>query len=185
MTGLNPDQDSILSLCFFITDAQLRLLDETGFDTVIQHSKARLDQMDDWCMRTHGSSGLTAAAIASTTTAEEGARELLSYVKKHVDKPGRALLAGNSVHADRAFLVKEPYTKVTDYLHYRLFDISSIKEGIRRWASTEALGNVAVKENRHEARADILESIQEARHYKRLFEGFTMPALEAPDRASP
>jgi oligoribonuclease len=76
---------------------------------------------------------LTAAVIASTVTAEEAASGLLAYIQKHVPVKGTALLAGNSVHADRAFLRKEPYKKVLDHLHYRILDISSLKEAARRW----------------------------------------------------
>lgn len=71
--------------------------------------------------------------IASTVTAEQAADGLLEYIKKHVPEKGTALLAGNSVHADRAFLQKDPYKKVLDHLHYRILDVSSIKEAARRW----------------------------------------------------
>jgi oligoribonuclease len=80
-----------------------------------------------------GKSGLTAAVIESTTTPQQAASDLLSYIQKHIPEKGVALLAGNSVHADRAFLRKGPYQKVLDHLHYRILDVSSIKEAARRW----------------------------------------------------
>lgn len=169
MTGLDPETDSILQISCFITDAQLNLLDDKGFDTTVHHSKARLDQMDEWCTRTHASTGLTAAAIKSTTSPAEAANSLLAYVQQHVPAYRTALLAGNSVHADRAFLSKQPYDKVLKHLHYRILDVSSIKEAVRRWAPEDALKRVPAKKTVHEARQDILESIEEARFYKETF----------------
>jgi oligoribonuclease len=80
-----------------------------------------------------GESGLTAAVIESTVTPQQAAEGLLAYIQRHVPEKGVALLAGNSVHADRAFLRKEPYRKILDHLHYRILDVSSIKEAARRW----------------------------------------------------
>lgn len=80
-----------------------------------------------------GDSGLTAAVIESTVTPQQAADGLLAYVQKYIPQKGTALLAGNSVHADRAFLRKAPYNKVLDHLHYRILDVSSIKEAARRW----------------------------------------------------
>lgn len=80
-----------------------------------------------------GESGLTSAVINSTVTPQQAADGLLAYIQKYVPKKRVALLAGNSVHADRAFLYKEPYKKVLDHLHYRILDVSSIKEAARRW----------------------------------------------------
>ena len=166
MTGLNPEKETIMSISCFITDAQLHLLDDKGWDAIIHHDKSTLDQMDDWCTKTHGASGLTAACLESTSTAQQAAKGLREYIEKYVPKPRRGLLAGNSVHCDRAFLSKPPYNTVTDYLSYRIMDVSSLKEAVKRWSPDEVLFNVPPKKGLHQAREDILESIEEARYYR-------------------
>ena len=166
MTGLDVAYDTIISISCFITDAQLNLLDTKGWDVIIHHDKSTLDKMDQWCTKTHGASGLTAAAIASKTTPEEAADDLLKYVRKYMPKPHTALLAGNSVHCDKAFLNQPPYDRVVQHLHYRVLDVSSIKEAARRWAPVELLQQVPAKKGLHQAREDILESIEEARFYR-------------------
>jgi oligoribonuclease len=167
MTGLDTSTDSILQIFCFITDYKLDLLDSEGWGTIIHHPKPVLDAMDEWCTRTHFSTGLTAAVLASTVTPEEATSGLLHYIRTHVPNASKALLAGNSVHADRAFLSKPPYDKVLAYLHYRIFDVSTIKEAVRRWASDEVLEQVPRKKGLHEARQDILESIEEAKYYQK------------------
>ncbi|KAI9717319.1 MAG: hypothetical protein M1812_004846 [Candelaria pacifica] len=169
MTGLNVNTDSILQIYCFITDYNLNLLESDGWGAVIHHEKASLDAMDEWCTRTHASSGLTAAVLDSKTTADEAAAGLLKYIRKYVPEPRQALLAGNSVHADKAFLSKAPYDKVLDHLHYRIFDVSSMKEAARRWASEETLEQIPVKKGLHEAKEDIIESIEEAKFYQKMF----------------
>ena len=169
MTGLDPDHDTIISISCFITDAQLELLDDQGWDSVIHHDKATLDGMDVWCVRTHGDSGLTAASIESTTTPQEAADSLLEYIKRLVPQSSTGLLAGSSVHCDKEFLRRGPYGKVIEYLHYRILDVSSIKEAARRWAPRETLMQVPTKKGLHRARDDILESIEEARFYRNQF----------------
>ncbi|RAR16230.1 oligoribonuclease [Stemphylium lycopersici] len=169
MTGLNTEKDTIMSLAAFVTDADLNILDEAGYEAIIHHDKQQLDLMGEWCTSHHGDSGLTQACIDSTTTAEEAAEGLLSYIKQYVPDRRIALLAGNSVHADKSFLVKQPYKVVTDHLHYRIMDVSSIKEAARRWAPKETLKKIPRKQMLHEARADILESIEEARYYREAF----------------
>ena len=167
MTGLNPDTEEIIEIFCIITNGQLEVLDEAGYGVVIHQSKERMDHMDEWCTRTHGESGLTAAVIASTVTPQQAADELLAYIQKHVPERG-ALLAGNSVHADRAFLRKEPYKKITRYLHHRLLDVSALKEAARRWSPPEVVRHAPTKQTLHQAKEDILESIAEARYYKEV-----------------
>ncbi len=169
MTGLDVNRNSILQISCFITDHKLDMVDVEGWGAIIHHDKSVLDEMDEWCTRTHASTGLTAAAIASSTTAEEAAQGLLSYIQEHVPESGSALLAGNSVHADKAFLSRAPYDKVLAHLHYRIMDVSTIKEAVRRWAPSEVLERIPKKKTLHEAREDILESIAEARFYKTSF----------------
>lgn len=167
MTGLDPDNEEIIEIFCLITDGNLNLLDTEGWGTVIHQPQTRMDQMDEWCTRTHGDSGLTAAVVASDVTPQQAADGLLAYITKYVAQPRRALLAGNSVHADRSFLVKGPYRKVVEHLHYRILDVSSIKEAARRWCPPGVLARAPTKKGMHLARDDILESIEEARYYQR------------------
>ena len=169
MTGLDPDHDTIMSISCFITDAHLNVLDNQGWHAVIHHDKETLDKMGEWCTKTHGDSGLTAASIESNTTPQQSADGLLDYIRKFISEPRQGLLAGNSVHCDKTFLVKPPYAQVIEYLHYRILDVSSLKEAARRWASDEDLMNVPRKKTLHQARDDILESIEEAKYYRDTF----------------
>lgn len=169
MTGLDPETETIMSLACFITDRDLNLLDEGGYGAIIQHTQAQMDAMGEWCKEHHGASGLTQACLQSSTSPETAAHELFEYIKKYVPERRKALLAGNTVHADKAFLVKEPWTKVIKHLHHRILDVSAIKEAARRWAPEEILKKSPQKAGKHEAKADILESIEEARYYRDVF----------------
>ena len=175
MTGLDPTTDSIMSLACFLTDAQLNLLDDRGYEACIHLSESRLRRMDAWCTRTHGESGLTRRCIESSTTPEQAADELLSYIRKYCAEPGKALLAGNSIHADKSFLMHPPYDRVLRHLHYRLLDVSAIKEGLRRWSSAGVLRTAPEKKSLHEAKADILESIEEAKWMRGLLQTIINP----------
>jgi len=166
MTGLNLDTDVIIEIFCIITNGNLEVLDERGWGATIHQPLEVMEKMDEWCTKTHGDSGLTAAVLASTVTDQEAANGLLAYIKEYVPEPRTALLAGNSVHADKAFLRKAPYTKVHDHLSYRILDVSTIKEAAKRWSSIEVLAGVPKKKTLHQARDDILESIEEARYYK-------------------
>ncbi|KIN01831.1 hypothetical protein OIDMADRAFT_196429 [Oidiodendron maius Zn] len=168
MTGLDVDSDVIIEIFCIITDGDLEILDEEGWGVVIHQTKETMDKMDEWCTRTHGENGLTTAVLASKVTAEQAAAELLEYIKKFVPEPRRGLLAGNSVHADKAFLRKEPYKKVHDHLSYRILDVSSLKEASKRWSSKDILNGVPKKRAVHKAKDDIYESIAEARYYKEV-----------------
>lgn len=168
MTGLDPENDTIMSLACFVTDHQLNLLDEQGYEAVVHHSQQQLHAMGEWCTQQHGASGLTQACLDSSTTAETAAEELLAYIQRYAPERRRALLAGNTVHADKAFLVRRPWTKVVGHLHHRILDVSAIKEAARRWAPLDVLKQSPQKAGKHEAKADILESIEEARYYKRV-----------------
>ncbi|CAK4031907.1 probable oligoribonuclease [Lecanosticta acicola] len=169
MTGLNAESDTIMSLACFITDANLNLLEPNGYEAIIQHNEAQMNAMGEWCRNHHGASGLTKACLASTITAEQASEELLDYVKKYAPERRRALLAGNTVHADKMFLLKEPWKQVMSHLHHRILDVSAIKEAARRWAGQDVLKKSPQKAGKHEARADILESIEEARYYRQVF----------------
>lgn len=166
MTGLNPDTEEILEIYCVLTTGDLEVIDPEGHHVVVHWPQWRLDQMDAWCTTTHAKSGLTAAVLASTTGPEEAANGLYEYIKSHIPERKKALLAGNSIHADRQFLRQGPYAKVTSHLHYRLLDVSAIKEAARRWGSQEVMKGVPGKKGKHKARDDILESIEEARYYR-------------------
>lgn len=178
MTGLDLSKDTIMSLCCFVTDHQLNLLDDKGYEAVIKHSQEQMDAMGDWCKQHHGKSGLTEACLNSTTDAETAATELLEYIQQYAPERKKALLAGNTVHADKAFLIQQPYTKVMKHLHHRMLDVSAIKEAARRWAPLEVIKKSPQKKGKHEARADILESIEEARYYQKVF-------FQGPEEAEP
>ncbi|GIZ38521.1 hypothetical protein CKM354_000193700 [Cercospora kikuchii] len=169
MTGLNKDKDTIMSLACYITDYELNLLDDTGYEAVIHHTKEQLDQMGEWCTDHHGSSGLTQQCLDSTTTAEQASEELLAYIKKYCPERKKALLAGNTVHADKVFLSQEPWNPVVRHLHHRIFDVSAIKEAARRFAPEEVLKKSPWKAGKHMAKEDILESIEEARWQRDTF----------------
>lgn len=169
MTGLDYDNDEIIQIACFITDADLNVLDDEGFEVVVHQSEEKMNAMDEWCTKTHAKSGLTAAVLASDITPEMASDQLLAYVKKYVPERKKALLAGNSVHADRAFLRRAPYKQVTSHLHHRILDVSTIKEAMRRWSGDDVLKQSPQKKGLHEARQDILESIAEARFYREAF----------------
>lgn len=171
MTGLNLEKDTVMSLACFMTDHDLNMLDEKGYEAVIYHTQEQMDAMGDWCKQHHGKSGLTAACLdrENSKDADQVATELLAYIQKYAPERKKALLAGNTVHADKAFLIQEPYTKVMKHLHHRILDVSTIKEAARRWAPDDILKKSPQKKGKHEAKADILESIEEARYYQKVF----------------
>jgi oligoribonuclease len=169
MTGLDRQNDQIMSICCLVTDSHLNLYDNKGYEAIIQHDKETLEKMDTWCTETHGKTGLTEACLKSTTTATDAATGLLDYIKTYVPQPKTALLAGNSVHADKEFLSRTPYDIAIRHLHYRIFDVSTIKEAMLRWSPEEILKQVPKKKNLHQAREDIIESIEEAKFYRATF----------------
>jgi oligoribonuclease len=166
MTGLDVVNDEIIQIACFVTDYDLNLLDKEGFETVVHQPKERMDQMDAWCTKTHARTGLTERVITSDVTPDAAATALLDYVQKLVPESGTAILAGNSVHYDKEYLRRSPYGKFLDHLHHRILDVSSIKEAARRWSDIELLKKAPKKKGTHEAKQDIIESIEEARYYK-------------------
>lgn len=165
MTGLDTSTDVLLQVACYITDAHLNLLEPEGFEAVIHREAEVLDRMDEWCTATHGGTGLVQRVLDSTATVQEVEIKLFEYIKTYVPKKRTALLAGNSVHADKVFLAKE-MPQVIEWLHYRILDVSAVKEGARRWCSDEVLKGIPKKMETHEARLDILESIEEMRYWK-------------------
>ena len=164
MTGLQPEQDRILEIAVLITDADLNIVAE-GPELVIHQSEEQLALMDDWNRKTHGNSGLIDRVRASTITEADAEAQIMAFLKKHVGKRV-APLAGNSIHQDRRFLARY-MTEVDAYLHYRLVDVSSLKELARRWF-LETYAAVPKKSERHRALEDIRGSVEELRFYRQV-----------------
>ena len=164
MSGLVPERDRVLEVALVVTDSELNTVAEAPV-YVIHQSDEVLESMDSWNRSTHGKSGLVDKVRASTFTEAEVEARLVEFLRPLV--PERtAPLCGNTVHQDRRFMVR--YLPLFDaYLHYRIVDVSTLKELAKRWRP-EVLAGVA-KEGKHEALADIHESIEELRHYRRHF----------------
>ena len=163
MTGLELGHDRLIEIACVVTDADLQLLDE-GIDLVISAPDEALDQMLDVVVEMHTASGLTEAVRASTLSLTEAEQQVLDYVRSHVPERRKAPLCGNSIATDRAFLARDMPT-LDDWLHYRMIDVSSIKELARRWFP-RAYFAAPEKHGGHRALADIKESVQELRYYR-------------------
>ncbi|KAJ7106040.1 ribonuclease H-like domain-containing protein [Mycena crocata] len=179
MTGLDPDKDKILEIAVLITNGNLDLVHE-GMEFTIRTDKTNLDAMDEWCTTQHGQSGLTKACLNSKHTHDEVSKAILDYIKKWIPQRRVGMLAGNSVHADRAFLAKH-MPEITEWLHYRMtldggLDVSSVKELSRRWYPQ--LGIPKLAESNHRALDDIRGSIKELQWYRRNI--FIPPIGSAP-----
>ena len=161
MTGLVPDTDRIIEIATVITDADLAVIAQ-GPVIAVRQPDAVLAAMDDWNTRTHGASGLTERVRASQADEAAAEQATLGFLAEHVDA-GRSPMCGNSVCQDRRFLARG-MPALERYFHYRNLDVSTVKELARRWAPEIAAG--VAKESRHTALADILESIEELRHYR-------------------
>jgi len=161
MSGLNPETDRVLEIAIVITDAQLNTVAEAPV-LVIHQPDAVLDVMDNWNKSTHKKSGLIDRVKASTLSETDVENRMVEWLAQYVPA-GASPICGNSVHQDRRFLVKY-LPKLDAYFHYRLIDVSTLKELARRW-KPEVL-NGMVKHGKHEALADIHESIEELRYYR-------------------
>ncbi|CAL9426129.1 oligoribonuclease [Streptomyces atacamensis] len=162
MTGLSLSEDALIEVAALVTDSELNVLGD-GVDIVIRPPAEALDTMPDVVREMHTASGLL-DELAGGTTLEDAEQRVLEYVRKHVPEPGRAPLCGNSVGTDRGFLMRDMPT-LEGYLHYRIVDVSSIKELARRWYP-KAYFNSPEKSGNHRALADIRESIAELRYYR-------------------
>ena len=164
MSGLVPERERILEVAMVVTDADLETIAEAPVYVVHQPDEV-LDAMDSWNKSTHGKSGLVDRVRASTLDEKEVERRLVEFLKPIVNERV-APLAGNTVHQDRRFMAR--YMPSFDaYLHYRIVDVSTLKELAKRW-NPAALEGVK-KEGKHEALADVYESIVELRHYRETF----------------
>ncbi len=164
MTGLDLGKDALIEIAALVTDGDLTVLGD-GVATAIHAEDAQLDGMIDVVREMHSRSGLTEAARRSTVTLAEAERQVLDYVRRYVPEPRSAPLAGNSVATDRAFLARD-MPELDRYLHYRMVDVSSVKELCRRWFPRIYYAQPE-KGLAHRALADVRESIRELVYYRR------------------
>lgn len=164
MTGLDPKRHVIVEVAALVTDAELNILDQ-GIDLVVHASDAELGEMDDFVTRMHSENGLIEQIKASPVTIEEAEEAVLGLVKKHCDPSHPAPLAGNSIATDRAF-IRAHMPRLDRALHYRMIDVSTIKELTRRWYP-KVYQHQPDKGMAHRALADIVESIRELDYYRR------------------
>jgi oligoribonuclease len=164
MTGLDAGKDALIEIAALVTDGELRMLGE-GVDVVIHADDAALNSMPEVVREMHAKSGLTEAVRRSTVSIAEAEQQVLAYVRTWVPEARSAPLAGNSVATDRAFLARD-MVELDEHLHYRMVDVSSVKELCRRWYPRVYYAQ-PVKGLAHRALADITESIRELAYYRR------------------
>ena len=164
MSGLKPEADMILEVALVVTNQNLEVVAEGPVHAVHQ-SNAVLGGMDSWNTATHGRSGLTDRVRASRLSESEVEDDMLAFLERHVPA-GVSPMCGNSICQDRRFLAR-CMPRLEAYFHYRNLDVSTLKELARRWKPEVAAG--FSKQARHEALADIYESIQELRYYRECF----------------
>ena len=171
MSGLDPEKERLLEIAVVITGPQLTPRVE-GPVIVIHQSDAVLNAMDAWNKGTHGKSGLIDKVKASTVTEADAEAELLAFISRYVPRNGTPM-CGNSIGQDRRFLVKY-MPKLESYFHYRNLDVSTLKELAKRWRP--GLSEAFKKASKHEALADIYESIDEMKYYREHFIQDRQPA---------
>ena len=162
MTGLDIERDALVEIACLVTDGDLNLLDE-GIDLIIKPPAEALEGMPEVVREMHTASGLL-DELSSGISVPEAAELVLGYVRGHVAEPRKVPLCGNSIATDRWFIARD-MPELDAYLHYRMVDVSSIKELVRRWFPRAYYASPA-KHGGHRALADILESVQELRYYR-------------------
>ena len=162
MTGLDIERDALIEIACLVTDGQLNVLDE-GIDLIIKPPAEALESMEDVVREMHTTSGLLAELPGGIAVAE-AAELVLGYVRKHVTEARKVPLCGNSIATDRWFIARD-MPELDAYLHYRMVDVSSLKELARRWYPRVYFAS-PVKLGGHRALADIKESVQELRYYR-------------------
>jgi oligoribonuclease len=162
MTGLQPDTDRIIEIALLVTNAQLEVLAE-GPVLVVHQPDEVLDAMDSWNKGTHKKTGLIERVRAARMAEADAERAAIEFLSKHVPA-NNSPMCGNSICQDRRFLARW-MPRLEAHFHYRNLDVSTLKELVRRW-KPEAMKGLA-KEGRHEALADILESIEELKYYRK------------------
>ncbi len=163
MTGLDVGSDKLIEIAALVTDSDLNILGE-GVDLVIHADDEALANMPDVVTKMHADSGLTDEVRASTVTLADAEKAVLDYLREHITSPGAVPLAGNSIATDRGFIARD-MAELNAFLHYRMIDVSSIKELCRRWYPPIYYGQPP-KGLAHRALADIRESIRELRYYR-------------------
>jgi oligoribonuclease len=164
MTGLNPDTDTILELAMVVTDAELNVVAESPSWAVYQ-ADGVLAGMDDWNTKTHGASGLTQRVRESALDMRAVEKAAIDFMQAWVPK-GVSPMCGNSICQDRRFMARY-MPKLETWFHYRNLDVSTLKELCKRWTPEIAKG--VKKSGKHEALADIHESIEELKYYREHF----------------
>ncbi|MBW0488289.1 hypothetical protein O181_028004 [Austropuccinia psidii MF-1] len=179
MTGLNLQTDQIIEIACLITTKDLKVLDK-GVRYVVHVNQTVLDSMGPWCKKQHYQSGLWDQCLKSSLSLNEIDRQLRKYIEQHMPNlKGRAVLAGNSVYTDKMFINKD-LPSVAEYFHYRLVDVSSIKELAKRWKpELIELAKPSSRPSKHRAFDDILDSISELCTYRQHF--FVCPEKQAKD----
>ncbi|HLF32449.1 MAG TPA: oligoribonuclease [Xanthomonadales bacterium] len=163
MTGLNPERDSILEIATVVTDAQLEEVSQ-GPVFAIRHTTATLQAMDEWNREHHHASGLWQRVLRSTVSLEQAEQGTLEFLRQYSAEK-TSPMCGNSICQDRRFLFRL-MPRLEAWFHYRNLDVSTVKELAMRWAPSLLAG--LTKHNRHEALADIRESIAELRYYRQF-----------------
>jgi oligoribonuclease len=163
MTGLSLATDKLIEIAALVTDSELNILGD-GIDVVIHASDEDLAGMPEVVVAMHAKSGLTERVRESIVTVREAEELVLAYIREHVPEPNTAPLAGNSIATDRGFLTRD-MPELDGHLHYRMIDVSSIKELCRRWYPRIYFGQPQ-KEMTHRALTDITESIRELAYYR-------------------
>lgn len=164
MTGLVPERDHIIELAMVVTDSNLNIVNE-GEVWVVHQSDAVLDQMDNWNTSTHGKSGLTDRVKASSLRESDVEQSALEYMRRFVPDNSTPM-CGNTICQDRRFMARW-MPQLESCFHYRNLDVSTLKELAKRWKPAIAKG--MVKHGKHEALADVYESIEELKHYREHF----------------
>ena len=164
MTGLNPEEDRIIEIAMVVTNAQLDIVAEAPVIAVHQPDEV-LNAMDEWNTRTHGRSGLIGRVRESTINEAEAEAQMLAFLQQHVPQ-GVSPMCGNTICQDRRFMARY-MPRLEAWFHYRNLDVSTLKELAKRWRPEVVKG--LKKHGRHEALADIIESIEELRHYRDTF----------------
>ncbi|EAR90411.1 oligoribonuclease (macronuclear) [Tetrahymena thermophila SB210] len=165
MTGLNfLNNDQIIEIATLLTDGELTQVIK-GPELIIQAPKELLESMDEWCTNTHKGSGLYDKVLKSEVTLQMAEEQVIKFLKDNGIEQKEALLAGNSIHADMKFIQKQ-MPNLYNFLHYRLVDVSTVKELTKRW-NPEILKKAPVKKGGHRALDDILESIEELKFYRK------------------
>lgn len=162
MTGLSLQNDALIEVAALVTDGDLNILG-SGVDVVIKPEPAALEQMNDFVTTMHKTSGLL-EELDEGISMQDAERQVLEYIQEFVPEAGKAQLAGNSIGTDKTFLVRD-MPELIDYLHYRVIDVSTIKELSRRWFP-KAHYNAPAKTGNHRALGDIRDSIDELRYYR-------------------